>query len=511
MDEPKPTQRTLESGPAVEPAPTSPAPPQSTVRHSLDRSLVRGIAWTGAVKWFSQILSWVSTIVVVRLLVPADYGLIGMATTYLSLVALINELGLGAAIITQRDLSEDQIRQINSVCVLLGLTGFVVSVAVAVPLSVFFRAPDLRGVITVMSLAYVISGFQTAPAALLQRELRFKFLAVTEGLQSILQALATVFLAIFGWGYWSIVLGGLLGTAFLTIVIVSERWLWFAVPRLRSIGHALTFSWQILITRVSWWVSVRADYLIAGRMLGQSALGVYSVASTMALLPAEKITGLVSRVSFPLFSAVQHDQPGLRRYLLVLTEGLALAAFPLAFGLALVTDEFVFVVLGAKWADAILPLRILAILTTLRAIYPVVPQALTVIGGARFIMWVGVSTAVVAPVAFYFGSWWGITGMAVTWCILQPSNVVPVYWLLKRRLDVGLGQYLRSLSPALTASLAMALVVWLLKAMLPAAWPMRDRFIVEVFGGGSAYALVALTVHRDRLQALIDLLRPPRR
>lgn len=175
------------------------------------------------------------------------------------------------------------------------------------------------------------------------------------------------------------------------------------------------------------------------------------------------------------------------------------------------TDEFVFVVLGAKWADAILPLRILAILTTLRAIYPVVPQALTVIGGARFIMWVGVSTAVVAPVAFYFGSWWGITGMAVTWCILQPSNVVPVYWLLKKRLGVTLGQYLRSLSPALTASVAMALAVWLLKAVLPGAWSMRDRFVIEVFGGGSAYALVALTVHRDRLQALIDLLRSPRR
>jgi O-antigen/teichoic acid export membrane protein len=319
-----------------------------------------------------------------------------------------------------------------------------------------------------------------------------------------------VLLALFGFAYWSIVLGTLFGTAFLTIVVVSERWLWFAVPRLTSIGHALTFSWQILVTRLSWWVSVRADYLIAGRVLGQSALGIYSVASTMALLPAEKITGLVSRVSFPLFSAVQHDQPGLRRYLLVLTEGLALASFPLAFGLALVTDEFVFVVLGAQWADAILPLRILAILTVLRSIYPVVPQALTVVGGARFIMWVGLATAVVAPVAFYVGSGWGIPGMAVTWCILQPSNVVPVYWLLKRRLGVTLGSYLRSLSPALTASLAMALVVWFLKAVLPSGWPLRERFIVEVLGGGAAYGLVVLTLHRERLRALVALVRSPK-
>jgi O-antigen/teichoic acid export membrane protein len=494
---------------APAPGPEPSAPPTAP-RRSLDRSLVRGIAWTGAVKWFSQILSWVSTIVVVRLLAPEDYGLIGMATVYLALVALINELGLGAAIITQRDLSEDQVRQINSVCVLLGLAGFLVSAAAAIPLSIFFRAPDLRAVITVMSLAYVISGFQTAPSALLQRELRFKFLAVTEGIQSILQALATVLLAIFGFKYWAIVLGGLLGTAFLTAAVVIERWLWFSLPRLNSIGHALTFSWQILVTRLSWWVSVRADYLVAGRVLGQTALGVYSVASTIAVLPAEKITGLVARVSFPLFSAVQNDQPALRRYVLVLTEGLALAAFPLAFGLALVTDEFVFVVLGAKWADAVLPLRILAILTTLRAIYPVVPQALTVTGGARFIMWVGVTTAMVAPVGFYLGSGWGTTGIAVAWCVLQPSNVVPVYWLLKKRLGVTISQYVRSLLPALTGSLAMALVVWFLKGILPAHWALRDRFIIEVLGGGAGYSLVILTLHRARLQALIDLVRSPK-
>ena len=475
---------------------------------SLDRSLVRGIAWTGAVKWLSQSLSWVSTIIVVRLLSPADYGLIGMATTYLALVTLVNELGLGAAIITHRDLSDDQIRQINTVCVLLGFGGFLVSAIMAVPLAVFFRAPDLRGVITVMSFAYVISGFQTAPSALLQRELRFRFLAVAEGLQSILQAVVTVLLALLGFGYWAIVLGGVLGTAFLTIVTVSKRQLWFARPRLRAIGPALTFSTQILMMRLSWLVWIRADYLIIGRVLGQASLGIYSVAATLAGLPVEKITGLVGRVSFPLFSAVQHERANLRRYLLLLTEGLALAAFPLAIGLALVTEEFVLTVLGARWVDAILPLRILALLTTLRAIYPVVPQVLTVTGQAGFIMWVGLVTAVVAPLAFYLGTWWGITGIVVTWCVLLPLNVAPVYWLLGKRLDLSMWEYVRSLSPALTASLAMAAAVWLVKMALPVQWALRDRFVIEVLVGGTVYGLFLFMLHRDRLRSLVAIARP---
>jgi teichuronic acid exporter len=473
--------------------------------------MVRGIAWTGAVKWCSQLLSWISTIVVVRLLVPEDYGLVGMATVYLGLVAFINELGLGAAIITHRELTEDQIRQINTVCVLLGLAGFLVSAAAAIPLAVFFRSPELRGVIAVMSLGYVISSLQTAPAALLQRELRFKFLALTEGLQSILQAIATVVLALLGFNYWALVLGGLIGTALSTVVIVSERWLWFSVPRISSIGPALAFSWQILVTRLCWWVSIRADHLIAGRMLGQAALGVYSVAATIAVMPVEKITGLVGRVSFPLFSAVQHDQTALRRYLLLLTESLALTSFPLAFGLALVTEEFVFVVLGAQWADAILPLRILAILTTLRAVYPLVAQALTVTGNARFLMWVGVASAVLAPIGFYLGSSGGTVGIATTWYVLYPLDLIPTYWLLRKRLGVTVRQYLRSLSPALTSSLAMALAVWYLKAVLPAEWPLRARFVVEVLGGGVAYSLFVLTVYRDRLRTLRELLQSARK
>jgi len=483
----------------------------SREHRALDRSFIRGIAWTGAVKWFSQGLSWISTLVVVRLLVPEDYGLVGMATVYLGLVALINEFGLGAAIITQRDLADDQIRQINTLCVLLGVAGFVISCAAAVPLAVFFRSPELRWVIVVMSFAFLISGFQTAPSALLQRELQFKFLAVTEGVQSVLQAAGTVALALVGFQYWALVIGGLLGTASATLIVLSRRWLWFGWPRMSSIRSALTFSWQILVTRISWWVTVRADYLIAGRMLGQSALGVYSVASTLAHLPAEKITGLVARVSFPLFSAVQHDRAALRRYLLSLTEGLALLVFPLAIGLALVTDEFVVVVLGAKWIDAITPLRILAFLTTLRAVYPVVPQALTVIGGARFIMHVGVATAVVAPLGFYVGSWWGSVGIAVAWCIMQPLNAAPVCWLMGRRMGVSAGQYLRALSPALTGSAAMALCVWLVKVAAPATLPLAARFVAEVGVGALTYGLTILALHRDRVRALVELVRSARR
>src|SRR5215471_18021769 len=111
--------------------PSSAPSTSPSIQSNLDNSLVKGIAWTGGIKWFSQILSWVSTLIVVRLLKPEDYGLVGMATVYLGLVALINEFGLGSSIVMLGKLEQKQISQINALSVLFGFVGFAVSCGAA--------------------------------------------------------------------------------------------------------------------------------------------------------------------------------------------------------------------------------------------------------------------------------------------------------------------------------------------------------------------------------------------
>ena len=98
-----------------------------TERAVLDRSLFWGLAYTGGVKSLAQLLAWASTLVVARLLTPEDYGLVGMASVYIGLVALINEFGLGTAIITRRELTDDELAQLNTLSVLIGVTALEVS------------------------------------------------------------------------------------------------------------------------------------------------------------------------------------------------------------------------------------------------------------------------------------------------------------------------------------------------------------------------------------------------
>ena len=118
----------------------------------------------------------------------------------------------------------------------------------------------------------------------------------------------------------------------------------------------MRFSGDVLGSRVAWYAYSNSDFLVAGRMLGQAPLGAYTLAWTIASTPVEKITNMITRVTPAFFSAVQDDKPHLRRYLLGITDGLSLLTFPASLGMALVADQFVLVVLGAKWAPAIIPL-----------------------------------------------------------------------------------------------------------------------------------------------------------
>ncbi len=477
----------------------------------LDRSLVHGVLWTSAVKWGSQLLTWASTLIVARVLGPEAYGLIGMAAIYMTFVTLLSEFGIGSAIVTLRDLTDDQVGQINTLSVLFGVLAVALSFAVAFPLGHLFHAPQLPPVVMALSASFLLAAFQTVPSSLLQREMRFKKLAALEGTQAVVLALSMVGFALAGFGYWTLVIGQLLGAAVLSVLLLLARPYRFARPRLDSLREAMTFSWHVIAARISWYIYSDADFVVVGRVLGKAALGVYSFGWTLASVPVEKITSLVIRVTPAIFSAVQSDPPALRRYLLTLTEGIALVTFPAAFGLVLVAEPFVLTVLGEPWRGTIAPLQLLAAYAAVRSLSPLLAQVLTVVGETRFLMRCNLLAAVLLPAGFYLGARWGTVGVAAVWIIVHPTLILSLYYRRTLRV-IGLSwtHYLDALGPALSGSAGMLLSVLLLKQIAPSAWPLPIQLGVQVTIGAIAYAAVVLGFHGARLRSFRQMLRQVR-
>ncbi len=505
MDKPKTKEQAVVTGQLVPSQVLRQTGPDEAA--SLDKHLVRGIAWTAAAKWSNQIFAWASLLIVARLLLPSDFGLVAMAAVYLGLAQKFSEFGFGTAVMTIRDLTEEQIKQINTFSMFSGAVGVLISCAAALPLGWFFRAPRLPAVVAVMSSAFLMSGFQTVPSSLLQRALRFKLLSIMETVTAITQALVTLVLALLGCGYWALVAGNLIGTAVSTGLCIAWCPCGFARPQLRSIRHAVKFSWQVLVSRLAWNFYSDADFLVAGRVLGATPLGAYTFAWNLATIPVEKVSALVGRVTPAFFSTVQTDYAALRRYLRTLTEALALVTFPASLGLAVTAREFVSLALGKKWMGVIVPLELLAFYAAFRSIAALIPQVLTAVRETRFVMWATLFAAVLLPCAFYIGSHWGTVGIAWGWIVAYPFVAVALYGRTFRRIGMPLREYLRAIRPALDGSIAMVILVGGLKWILSSAWPLYVRFGLEVLAGAGTYVLVIVALHGDRVRAFATMAR----
>lgn len=481
---------------------------RSSASVSLDRSLVQGIAWTSAAKWSGQVLSWASTLIVARLLSPEDYGLVGMASIYLALITMLSEFGLGTTVTAMQDLTETELAQLGGFAIIFGIASFLLSCAVAIPLGIFFHSPEMPAVVIVMSFAFIITAFRILPAALLQRELQFRNLAFIDAARSIVLAFVMIAFAWFGFRYWTLVIGGIVSSLIATVQTVMLRRHRIAWPRVAALRHAMRYSWHVLASRLSWYAYSNADFLVAGRLLGKAALGVYDFAWTLANVPVDKVTALVGQVTFPIFAAVKDDRAELSRYLLRITEGVALLTFPAAAGMTLVANDFVLAFLGTKWEGAIIPLRLLSVFVGFRSITPLLPPVLLVLGESSFAMWNSIISAVVMPTAFYLmGTRWGTTGLALAWVIVYPFLAAMLYWRVFTRLRLPLYQYLRALWPAASSTIVLCAVVFGVKGATPAGLSHGAAFGIQAAAGAAAFGLAVLLLHRARLVEFVQIVR----
>jgi PST family polysaccharide transporter len=477
----------------------------------MDHSLAHSIAWRAIADWTSQILSWASLLIVVRLLSPADFGIAAMAIIIFPYLRYLSEMGIPTTVVTFRDMSEEQLAQLNTVGLLFSIACFGVAAVLANPIAAFFRIPSLATVTIVACFALLPQGIRAVSEGLLKKDMRFGLLSWFEAIRSIVGAITTLVLALLGFGYWALVLGNLAATLVRSVLIFAVRPHRFAIPRVRAIGKELAFGWHVIVSVLALSAYERLDNLTAGRVLGQAALGFYGMAWTLANVPLEKVTSLVTTVVPSYLAAVQRDSASLRRYVRTLTETIALAAFPATIGLALVANELVPVAMGAKWHNSILPLEILGVYAGIRSVVALLPKILTAVGDARFVMWNDLRALVSLPIAFVIGSHWGIAGIACGWVAAYPFVALPLYWKTFRTIGMSAREYFRGLRPPLEGTLVMTAAVLLLKWKAPLGHSLSLRLIVEIAVGGVAYLTTLFLFHRERVSRFMQIAKSLRR
>jgi O-antigen/teichoic acid export membrane protein len=469
-------------------------------RQLRDRSLIRGVAWNGLVKLLVQAVAWGSTLVVARLLSPDDYGVVGMATFVLGLVELVTEFGIGITVAIRTDLTERQIQELNSVSVGFGLIGVAAICLVAPWVGRFFHDPRLTRVLICLSVTFFLSSLRSVPWGLLQRDLRFKRLAIYDGLQALALAGLSVVLALLGFGYWTLVIAAIASAAFTAALALVRHPVAFRQPNFQHLAGLLSFSGNIVGQRIAWYWYSNADFVVAGKMLGSGPLGSYTLAWNLSRV-TDKVTSLVLQITPPVLAKVRDDHAELRRYVIRITEAMSLTVLPLMVGLALVAHDFVPLVLGTKWNGMIFPLQVLSAYAAVNVALPLFGQVLNVTGHEAFAMRHNFLQIAVMPCLFVIGAYFaGVNGIALAWVVGHPFLAARLARYSLRTIELRPVDYFRvAIAPSLVSCVLMTGAVVATRLSWPSTAPTPGRLFAEIAAGALAYLAALLLLYRHRL------------
>jgi len=473
--------------------------------------VLAAFGWAAGAKLAGQLLNWAITLVVIRLLEPADYGLMAIAIMVVYFCNLVGELGMGAALIQKDEIDKRTTRQIFGLVLLFTSLLFALLFAASPLIAIFFQDVRLVSIIRVLSAQFLIGAFAVIPRSFMQRELDFKRKSIVDLSSTIVGSLCTLSLALSGFGVWALVWGYIALNIVLTIGLniihpYIKRPL-FSFAGMERIFH---FGGFITLERALWYFYSNADVFIIGKLLGKNLLGHYSVAMNLASLPMQKIMGTVNQVAFPSYSTIyRNNKEDVGKYLLKSVRVMSFLSFPVLFGMSSVAPEIVGTFLGEKWQAATVPMQILCVVTPIRFVSSLTLPVIDGVGRPAVNTVNQVIALLLMSASFVIGSYWGLIGVSVSWLIAYPVLVIIMLLRSLPVIGLGLGDILQAIRKPALCGVVMYLGVLFVRLLFRSELVSPVLFVTLVLTGVCVYAVLALLINREGYREIIGLVTKP--
>jgi PST family polysaccharide transporter len=418
-----------------------------------DNSALRGVSWTFLSYGVNRVLTFATTLVLARLLVPSDFGLLALATLAIGLFGLFRDLGLGSALVVRQDFTR---RDQGTVLTLMLVTGVLLAAGVAAlsPLAAMaFEEPRLDDILPLLTLSLILGAVTGFYSAVMQRELRFRRQFGLSMVQTVAYSACAIPMAALGTGIWSLVVGQIVG---MLAACLAVPWLapYLVRPRFeRRVARAAIGSGGGFMVQ-GWlaFVEENVDYLVVGRALGARELGFYSMAYRLGELPLRAIAGPIAQVTFPNFAAMRERGESLDGVFLSALRLVAVVTCPLGAVLSATADPFTRAVLGGQWTPMIGALSVLGLWAAVRPVQFTIGWLLNSIGQAALLA--AIATAILVafvPALVVAATLGGLT--AVAWATLGDVVVSLVAFMVftQRRAGVAMRAQWRALWPTAIA------------------------------------------------------------
>lgn len=460
--------------------------------------------WSYGSQLGGKIVVLSSTAVLARLLSPSDFGLVGLALVFLSLVEILLDLGVGQVLVMVRDDKEveDKAETAFVFSVFIGLVLTVVMAVLGPAASSFFDEPELKVFLPAVGSILLLRSLSSTHYALAQRSMDFQSRTAAELVELVTRGIVGIGLAVAGAGAWSLVAGYAAGAIGFAIALwATSPWRPHLRPSMAHLRSMLPYGGSLTAVSVLAAIISNLDYVFVGKVLGTTALGLYTLAFKLPEVLVLNLSVVAARVLFPAFSSM--DRQGLARAFLRSLRYTLTVGLPLAAGLILLGEPAVLLAFGERWEASVVPMQVLAFYAL--AVTAAIPAGtiLKAVGRADVLLKLAIPRTVMLLGLLVALTDRGVVVVAACQATMAVLFDVLGTGYVARILHIGARPIWLALRPPLTAAAGMVAVV------LPASTliePLVPRALVGVTAGGVVYLALLWRLAGDDLRELRAML-----
>jgi len=475
----------------------------------LSKKAVSAGIWVFSSRIASRGLGLIRTLVIARLLLPEDFGLLGLALISLSFIETFSQTGFQAALIQKTGEITSYLDTVWTISVIRGLLLSTILFFAAPFAAAFFCNSDAVWVIRAVGVTAAITGLSNPGVVNLQRELKFRRIFTYDFVCTLVEFAAACVLIFWFRDVWALVGGLLFGNFARTVLsyVIHPYKPKFYLD-LDKFHNLFKFGIWILVSSVVVFLSGQGDDIVVGRVLGVSALGFYQMAYRLANLTATEVTHTVSKVSFPSYSILKGERERLKKAYLRVLKFNSMLSFPLASGIVVIAPEFTRTILGEKWLPMVPAMQVLAIFGLLRSIGATIGPLLIAIGKPRTdAIMQAIQLLIMAILIYPFSRSFGIFGTSIA--VTIPAAIMIFFGLAVSAHNIGekLSRVIRTMNLPVIFTVIMTTALIPLKLALDGKVPSFLFLIIILLSGIFLYSGLVFIFQREQITEVMNFVR----
>lgn len=473
----------------------------------LEHKVASGVAWSFSEKLLSMVVQMVVSIVVARMVAPADFGVMAIMTFFTSVSLAIVDSGFSQTLIRKSSPTDEEYRSVLTFNVVVAVVLYVLLVATSPLVARLYDAPIIADIAPVLFLVLPINSLCVVQTVMYTREFRFALLSKIVFAASLISGVVAVVMAIMGCGIWALVAQRLLMMGIKAIAFwMLRRWRTSARPTVRSLREMAPFSLRLLATDLIASIYNNVAQLFIGKMHTTSTLGYYSQAQKLKDLPVTSTVQAVQGVTFPALAQIKDDDEKFAEGYLRIVRMLGFVVFPVMLMFVAIAPDMFMLLLGEKWMPTVPYFEILALSGLLYPIAIVSYNILKTKSDGRVIVRLEIAKRLVMTAVLCYtipqsveAVAWGMTAMAVVEFLLNSSAAM-------RYVRATWGRLLGALTPSFLLAAVMFGVLFIGNAYL-ADMHYALRLAIDIVVGTVLYFALASLFKLRALGEGIDILK----